>query len=166
MNELLPDISVIVCTRDGADSLRLTLECLASARREGILTEVVVVDNAGSDSNKEVVASYRGRFPIQYRYQPKPRSYGKRHRLKRERGVAGTDAAAGHRIQPRLLQRDVALDRARKTGVCYAQVRLRPYRQRVKQARLLHTHPLLGRLFCLLNHLRWRFLYLTSYLYP
>jgi len=288
MNELLPDISVIVCTRNRADSLRITLECLASARREGILTEVVVVDNASSDSTKEVVASFRGRIPIRYLYEPTLGSYGKSHALNRAldegrlgeiiaildddmsphpdwfqgvvaickrwpdcdifagpsyviwpsahvpdwakrvrlhswvfsssntgksdsrlengrwfsgnhfwvrsrvfaqgrrfrdvwltepdfildlvemgyRGVAGPDAAAGHRIQPRLLQRDVALDRARKTGVCYAQVRLRPYRQRVKQARLLHTHPLLGRLFCLLNHLRWRFLYLTSYLYP
>ncbi len=81
-------------------------------------------------------------------------------------GVAGPDAIAGHRIQPALLQRSVALDRARLGGSCTSWVRLQPYRSRVKQARLFHEHPLLARLFCILNHLRWRFLYLASYLYP
>jgi glycosyltransferase involved in cell wall biosynthesis len=81
-------------------------------------------------------------------------------------GIATPDAVAGHRLQPELLDRKVLLNRAKKTGVLSAQVRLEPYRKKVKQARLLHAYPLLGRLFCLLNHLRWRILYLTAYLYP
>lgn len=82
------------------------------------------------------------------------------------RGVAGPDAVAGHRIQTELLQREFALNRARMVGSRHAWLRLQPYRQSVKQARLLHKHPWLGRLFCLLNYLRWRLLYLVSYFYP
>lgn len=81
-------------------------------------------------------------------------------------GVSGRDAMAGHRIQPALLERDVVIKRARQTGVCAAWLRLQPYRRNMKQARMLHAHPLLGRLFCVLNHLRWRALYLFSYLLP
>jgi len=80
-------------------------------------------------------------------------------------GVAGPDAIAGHRVQPALLQKEVALDRARKLGLNGAWLRLQPYRKTVKQARLLHAHPWAARVFCLLNHLRWRFLYLLSYVY-
>ena len=81
-------------------------------------------------------------------------------------GIATPDAIAGHRVQSQLLDRKVLLDRAKKTGSLFAQVRLEPYRKKVKQARLLRKHPLLGRLFCILNHLRWRLLYIVSYLYP
>jgi glycosyltransferase involved in cell wall biosynthesis len=81
------------------------------------------------------------------------------------RGVAGRGAIAGHRIQPELLQRDIVLNRAKKTGALYAWLRLQPYRSKVKQARLLHGHPWLGRLFCLLVYLRWRMTYFISYLY-
>jgi glycosyltransferase involved in cell wall biosynthesis len=81
-------------------------------------------------------------------------------------GVAGPDAVAGHRIQPTLLQRSVALERARKIGKCKAWFRLQPYRKKMRQARQFHQHPWLSRLYCVLNHLRSRFLYLASYLYP
>jgi glycosyltransferase involved in cell wall biosynthesis len=80
-------------------------------------------------------------------------------------GVAGPDAVAGHRIQPALLQRNVAADRAKKLGE-KAWVCLQPYRKHVRQARLFHDHPLLARMFCLVDALRWRFLFLGSYLYP
>lgn len=73
---------------------------------------------------------------------------------------------SGHRIQPELLQKDIVIRRAKKTGQCAAWLRLQPYRKHMKQARLLHTHPALGRIFCLLNHLRWRSLLLISYLLP
>jgi glycosyltransferase involved in cell wall biosynthesis len=80
-------------------------------------------------------------------------------------GVAGPDAIAGHRVQLELLQRDIALQRARKGGD-RAWVRLQPYRKSVRQARLFQAHPWLARLYCVLNYLRWSLLYLASYLYP
>jgi glycosyltransferase involved in cell wall biosynthesis len=80
-------------------------------------------------------------------------------------GVTGPDAIAGHRVQPQLLQKMVVLDRAKKTGVALAQLRLQPYRNKVKHARLLHRHPCLGRLFCLLNCTRWCLCYMASYVY-
>jgi glycosyltransferase involved in cell wall biosynthesis len=282
------DISVIIPTQNRADSLSLTLECLASANRDGVRAEIIVVDNAGSDNTKEVVASFSQRLSVRYLYEPTLGVFGKSHALNRAldagglggiiavldddmspdpnwlqgvmkickrwpdkdlftghtyiiwpsedvpewakrgkihsklfsagylgdsdseleegrwylgghfwfrsrvlqmgkrfkdiwvtepdfqldlaelgfSGVASRDAIAGHRIQPALLQKDVALSRARKTGACLAWLNLQPYRRKVKQARLLHEHPLLGRLFCLLTHWRWRLLYLISYLYP
>jgi glycosyltransferase involved in cell wall biosynthesis len=81
-------------------------------------------------------------------------------------GMAGPDAIAGHRIQPALLEPGIALGRARKSGICKAQVRLQPYRKTVRQARLFHEHPWLARLFCALNGWRWSLLYLASYLHP
>jgi glycosyltransferase involved in cell wall biosynthesis len=283
----VPDISVIIPTQNREDSLRVTLECLASANRDGIQAEIIVVDNAGTDHTKDVAESFRDRIPLRYFYEPTLGVFGKSHALNRaldsgglgdlivvldddmspdsnwfqgvaaiskrwpdkdiftghtyivwpcaevpdwakkiklqswlfsadgygdsdyelrdgrwflgghfwfrsrvleggrrfkdiwvtepdfqldlvERGfggVAGPDAISGHRIQPGLLQRDLVLNRARKTGICGARLRLEPYRKKVKQARLLHEHPWLGRAFCLLNYWRWCLLYLTSFLY-
>jgi glycosyltransferase involved in cell wall biosynthesis len=282
-----PNITVIIATKNRADSLRVTLECLASANRDGIRAEILVVDNAGSDNTKEVAQSFADRFPVRYLYEPTTGVYGKSSALNRaldagglgeliaildddmspdsnwfqaladiskrwpdkdiftghtyiiwpnenvpdwakkkkleswlfssvsyappdfelqegrwfsgnhiwfrsrilnhkpkfkdiwatepdfqldlvERGfggVASSEAVAGHRIQPSLLQRDLALARAKKTGACGAWLRLQPYRKRLKHARMLHEHPLLGRLFFLANLWRWRFLYLTSFLH-
>jgi hypothetical protein len=80
-------------------------------------------------------------------------------------GVASSEAVAGHRVQPSLLQRDLALDRAKKTGINGAWLRLQPYRKRLKHARLLHDHPWLGRIYLLANLWQWRFLYLASFLH-
>jgi glycosyltransferase involved in cell wall biosynthesis len=283
------NLTVIIATRNRADSLRVALECLASANRDGIRTEIIVVDNAGRDHTKQVVDSFSQRIPIRYLYEPKLGTFGKSHALNcaldagslgeiiavldddmspdlgwfqgikavcerwpdkdlftgrtfiiwpfenvpgwagkkgnlqsmlladqdfgksdtelkdgrwylgghfwfRSRvlargrrfkdiwvtepdfqldlveegcgGVATPNVISGHRIQPSLLQKDIALNRARKTGASCAWLRLEPYREKVKQARLLHHHPWLGRLFCLANHLRWRLLYLLSFLYP
>jgi glycosyltransferase involved in cell wall biosynthesis len=81
-------------------------------------------------------------------------------------GVSARDAKAGHRIQPYLLEKEVVLERARKTGKSAAWLRLQPYRKHMKQARMLHEYPLLGRIFCLLNHVRWTGFYCISYLFP
>ena len=56
------------------------------------------------------------------------------------------------------------MERARKTGAEKAWVRLRPYRQSVRQARLFYEHPWLARVFCFFNWLRWRILYFASFL--
>src|SRR5712692_5514530 len=288
MSKLLRDISVVIPTQNRAESLRITLECLASANLDGIRAEVIVVNNAGRDNTGEIVASFGPRIPLRYLYEPTLGVYGKSHALNRAldtnglaeiiavldddmsphpdwfqgvmaicrrwpnkdlftghtyiiwpyddvprwakkprlqswlfsaghvsnsdseleegrwylgghfwfrsrildtgrrfkdiwvtepdfqldlselgfSGVSSRDAVAGHRIQPTLLQKDVALQRAKRTGVCAAWLRLSPYRRKVKQARLLHKHPWLGRIFCLLNHFRWRLLFLASYLCP
>jgi len=287
MSELRPDISVIIPTRNRAASLGITLECLASANRDGIRAEVIVVNNAGSDNTEKVVTSFGKRIPIRYLYEPTLGVFGKSHALNRaldapglgeiiavldddmspnpdwfqgvmsicrrwpnkdlftghtyivwpsgdvpewakrpklrswlfsavnidetdseleegrwflgghfwfrsrvlgtgkrfkdvwvtepdfqldlvEQGFSGVsshDAVAGHRIQQPLLQKDVVLRRAEQTGASTARLRLQPYRRTVKQARLFHDHPWLGRVFCIANHLRWRGLYLISYLF-
>lgn len=287
-NAIRPDISVIISTQNRAASLQVTLECLASADRDGLSVEIIVVNNAGQDRTEEIVESFRQRIPIRYLYEPTLGTFGKSHALNRAlgagglggiiavldddmsphpdwfqgvaaitkrwpckdiftghtyiiwpevdvpvwakkprlqswlfsaghvsehdaemkkgrwflgghfwfrsrvldtglrfkdiwvtepdfqlnlvelgfSGVSGRDAMAGHRVQPVLLQKDVIMERAKKTGLCAAWLRLQPYRKNMKQARLLHAHPFLGRLFCLLNHLRWRALCLISYLLP
>jgi glycosyltransferase involved in cell wall biosynthesis len=279
------DISVIIPTRNRAASLAITLECLASADRDGLQVEVIVVNNSGEDHTEDIVDSFRGRLPIKYLHEPAP---GKSHALNRAldagnlgeivavldddmsphaewfqgvaaickrwsdkdlfsgytyiiwpndevpawakkpklqswlfsaghvpeadaklkegrwflgghfwfrsrvietgrrfkdiwvtepdfqldlvesgcSGVSARDAMSGHRIQPELLQKDVVTRRARKTGECAAWLRLQPYRKKMKQARLLHSHPVLGRLFCLFSHGIWWFLYMISYLLP
>jgi glycosyltransferase involved in cell wall biosynthesis len=81
MTDLVPDISVVVCTRNRAESLGLTLECLASANREGICAEVIVVDNAGADRTREIAESFASRIPIRYLYEPKTKEFGKCHAL-------------------------------------------------------------------------------------
>lgn len=281
-----PNITVIVPTQNRAESLRITLECLASANRDRIRVEIIVVDNGGTDNSKDVAESFAERIPLRYLYEPTRGVYGKSSALNRALdagglgdliaildddmtpdpnwfqavaaiskrwpekdiftghtyiiwpsenvpewakkqlleswlfssvgyappdyelsdgewfsgnhiwfrsrilnhkprfkdiwatepdfqldlvekgfgGVAGSEAIAGHRIQPALLQREVVLARAKKTGICGAWLRLQPYRKRIKHARMLHEHPWFGRLFCLISLWRWRFHYLTSFL--
>jgi glycosyltransferase involved in cell wall biosynthesis len=286
MSRTQSDISVVIPTQNRAASLQITLECLASANRDGLDVDVVVVDNAGRDSTKTIVKSFADRIPIRYLYEPQTGTFGKSHALNRAldegilgeiiaildddmsphadwfqgvaaicrrwpekdiftgytyivwptedvplwannpklqrwlfstghvpesdaamngwflgghfwfrsrvlatgrrfkdiwvtepdfqldlvtdgfSGVSGRDAMTGHRIQPSLLQKDVVMSRARRTGQCVAWLRLDPYRKHMKQARLLHAHPVLGRSFCILNHLRWKVLYAISYMFP
>jgi len=288
MTTQVPDISVIIPTQNRADSLRITLECLASGNRGGLQVEIVVVNNAGHDNTEEIVCSFAQRIPIRYLYEPTLGTFGKSHALNcaldagslggliaildddmspdanwfqgvaaisarwpekdlftgythivwpcdqvpawatapklqswlfsaghvpetdaemktgrwflgghfwfRSRvlengrrfkdiwvtepdfqldlvqsgysGVSGRDAKAGHRVQPALLQKEVVTQRARKTGKCAAWLRVQPYREHMKQARMLHQYPVAGRIFCLANHLRWLALYLISYLFP
>jgi len=283
-----PQVSVIICTRNRADSLRVTLQALAAADRRGIRVEVVVVDNAGNDSARQVVESFASQFSVRYLYQPVTGIFGKSHALNCAldagglgalivildddisvdpdwflqlaaisarwpqmdiftgttyvvwpagpvpawasppriqtlilsaacfgptdtelqggqwcvgghfwfrsrvlqhrprfpdcwatepvfqldlaelgfRSVACPQARAGHRVQHALLDRRAALERARKTGRDVAWVRLQPFRTRVKQARMLRDHPWFGRLFCLVNYLRWRASSLLSIFYP
>jgi glycosyltransferase involved in cell wall biosynthesis len=282
-----PDITVIIPTRDRAPSLRITLECLATANRAGIQAEVLVVDNCSTDDTKEVVASFQNRIPLRYLYQPALGVYGKSHSLNlalnqdglgdiiavldddmspypewfqgvaavcarwpdkdifsgaiftvwpcenvpawartlkgksealvfstvdlgekesvledgrwysgnqfwfRQRALRGTrrfkdiwltepdfqldlmelgsggvgdpSVKAGHRIQAALLQKEGVLQRSKKFGREEAWLRLQPYRQRVKQARQLHSHPWLGRLYCLAYSCWWRVPYAISY---
>jgi len=283
-----PDISVIISTRNRADSLAITLESLASANREGVRVEVIVADNASQDHTKRVAESFGDRIPVRYCYVPTVGVYGKSHALNhaldsgnigeliavldddvtvdpnwlqavmaisrrwpdkdnftgntytiwpdgevpawakdpalscwifssyrvtesdlpqpsgmwwsgnhwwfRSRvvangrrfkdlwftepdfqldleelglgGIASSEAVIGHRVQRALLQKDLVLKRAKNTGAGAAFVRLQPYRKTIKQARLLSTHPWLGRAYLLANYTRWRARYILSYCYP
>ena len=283
-----PDISVVISTHNRASSLEITLECLAAANRDGIVVDVVVVDNASRDNTEAVVQAFTEKLPVRYLYEATIGTSGKSHALNRAldagnlgdlivvldddmspamgwwqgvaaiskrwpdkdiftgytyiiwptavvpewatkprlqswlfsaghvpdadselregrwflgghfwfrsrvldggqrfkdiwvtepdfqldlvelgyRGMSGKDAVAGHRIQPPLLQKEVVLQRAKKTGINAAWLRLQPYRKNMKQARLLHEHPVLGRVFCLLNRWRWGLCYLISFLLP
>ena len=63
------NFSVIVATRNRAESLKDTLSKLASQETEGRFTyEVVVVDNGSSDSTRQVVETFAAGFPVAVRY--------------------------------------------------------------------------------------------------
>src|SRR6202043_3935219 len=66
-----------------------TLECLASANRDGIRAEVIVVDNAGGDNTKEVANSFSHRIAVRYLYEPETAGYGKVHALNRALSAGG-----------------------------------------------------------------------------
>lgn len=285
MAEQLPDISVIIATRNRAESLRTTLASLQAADRRGLRVDVVVVDNAGTDDTRSVVESFSPRLPVRYLYEPVLGVFGKSHAVNRAldtgglgeiiaildddisadpkwfqavaaisrrwpgidiftgltyiiypaenvpewarrphcqglvcsaggfgntdreldpgqfcvgghfwfrsrvlqhvphfsdcwltephfqldlaefgcRTVASPEAIVGHRVQAALLDRKTALIRVYDSGKQIADMRLRPYRSRVKQARMLNQHPWLGRAFCLLSHLRWRLSWAASF---
>lgn len=287
MDRSTPDVSVIIPTRNRADSLRITLECLASADRQGIRTEIIVVDNGSNDHTKDVVAEFQERIPIRYLYESKCGAYGKSHSLNLALDVGGLGeiiavldddmspapdwlqgvigvcqrwpdkdlfggdiytiwpsqdvpewaksersqmlilsagelgemeaplpegrwfggnhfwfrarvlegkrrfqdtwltepdfeldliesgfgtmispkTKCGHRVQPVLLQKTIAMERAKRFGGAEARVRLYPYRETVKQARQLYEHPWFGRFYCMTRLSWWCLQYLASYFY-
>jgi len=75
-----PDVSVIISTRNRADSLRTTLESLTAADRSGIAVEIVVVDNGGDDDTEGVASSFGRRIPVTFVREP---MVGKCHALNR-----------------------------------------------------------------------------------
>lgn len=69
--EQAPTISVVVCTRDGADDLISGLACLT--RCEYPAFEVVVVDNAPTTPDvRRVVESCEGPIPLRHVVEPRP----------------------------------------------------------------------------------------------
>jgi len=77
------DISVVICTRNRAASLRQTLTCLANADRTGLRVEVIVVDNNGADETPEVLSTFEDRLHVRYVFEPRQGAYGKSHALNR-----------------------------------------------------------------------------------
>jgi len=84
-----PSISVIIPTRNRAESLRITLECLASADRAGIQAELIVVDNGSTDNTRQIAEAFQGRIPLRYVYEPAQGVYGKSHSLNRVLDAGG-----------------------------------------------------------------------------
>ena len=60
------DISVIICTKNRAESLRETLLCLACADQKGILVEIVIVDNNSNDKTQDIVTGFESKLAIRY----------------------------------------------------------------------------------------------------
>lgn len=72
---------MIICTRNRAQSLALTLESLAAADRSGLEMEVRIVDNGSVDNTRAVVMEFAGRLPITYLVEQALGNYGKSHAL-------------------------------------------------------------------------------------
>lgn len=74
MPEAVPTVSVIICTRDRAESLRDTLQSLHASMADAALqTEIVIVDNASQDHTPAVVDQMRPLFGagvLQYVSEP------------------------------------------------------------------------------------------------
>ena len=66
------DITVIICTYNRAESLRLTLETLSKlCIPQGLTWELLVVDNHSTDRTKIVCEKFLTRLPLRYLYQGK-----------------------------------------------------------------------------------------------
>lgn len=66
-----PFITVIICTRDRASSLRRVLESLVvAAQRMPREWELLVVDNGSSDATPDVIASFADRLPVRRVAEP------------------------------------------------------------------------------------------------
>jgi glycosyltransferase involved in cell wall biosynthesis len=85
------DISVVICTRNRATSLKETLTHLADGDRSGIDVEIVVVDNGGTDATPEVARDFENHFPVRYVFEPRQGVFGKSHALNRvlDEGLLG-----------------------------------------------------------------------------
>jgi glycosyltransferase involved in cell wall biosynthesis len=84
------DISVIVCTRDRAESLAETLDSLAAqVLPQSVAWEVLVVDNASGDRTGAVAQEFANRHPGRFRYVHEARP-GKSFALN-----AGVEASRG-----------------------------------------------------------------------
>ena len=67
------DVTIAICTRNRAASLRRTLNSLALIEFPGgIQCEVVVIDNGSSDDTGSVIRSFVGTLPIRHDIEPTP----------------------------------------------------------------------------------------------
>jgi glycosyltransferase involved in cell wall biosynthesis len=73
-------LSVIIPTRNRADSLQLTLQSLLSQTLPRNLFEVLVIDNGSTDKTKNVVQSFQQKLGnVQYFFEPSPGLHVGRH---------------------------------------------------------------------------------------
>ena len=67
------DISVILCTWNNADRLRITLDAVAQCRiPEGLRWELVLVNNNSTDHTEAVADGFEGRLPLTRVFEPTP----------------------------------------------------------------------------------------------
>ena len=75
-----PRVSVLIATRDRADSLSRTLDALARLPRQAPSWEVLVVDNGSTDRTPEVIRAFTEVLPLVHLAEPSP---GKNRALNR-----------------------------------------------------------------------------------
>jgi glycosyltransferase involved in cell wall biosynthesis len=82
-------ITVAICTFNRAESLRLTLDSLASTQIPRDLSwEVLIVNNNSTDHTDDVISEYIGRLPVRRVFEPRA---GKSNALNRATDVAKGD---------------------------------------------------------------------------
>ena len=82
------DVSVIVCTRNRASSLKRTLQSLADLSvPAGLCWEMIVVDNNSTDDTPDVIAGFSGVLPLVAAFEARDGLSNARNR--------GVQAAAG-----------------------------------------------------------------------
>lgn len=65
------DLSVILCTYNNADRLRITLDALCELKSpQDVDWELVMVNNNSTDKTEEVIKSFADSLPITYAYEP------------------------------------------------------------------------------------------------
>lgn len=68
-NDRVPEISIILATRNRVESLRETLGALAAQETGGAFTyEVLVADNGSSDGTRQAIERCRPGYPVSLRY--------------------------------------------------------------------------------------------------
>ncbi len=77
---LVPDITVIIPTRRRPESLRETLRCLATTGHEGLLIDVIVVENDTELKCKEIALSFLPLLSMRHLQETLP---GKAHCINR-----------------------------------------------------------------------------------
>jgi glycosyltransferase involved in cell wall biosynthesis len=66
------NVSVILCTYNRCESLRLTLQSFCGIRvPTGITWELLLIDNNSRDATKTVFEEFRERLPIRYLFEPR-----------------------------------------------------------------------------------------------
>ena len=66
-----PEISVLICTRNRADKLRLTLASIHAGRHPDAF-EVIVVDNGSTDDTSAVALEFSAGLPLRLVAEPRP----------------------------------------------------------------------------------------------
>lgn len=65
------DISVVLCTYNNAERLRITLQSFCRLNQpQGLDWELVTVDNNSTDNTETIIKSFGDRLPIRYVYEP------------------------------------------------------------------------------------------------
>ena len=66
------DVSVIICTYNRCESLRLTLESICHLEiPEGVTWELLLVDNNSNDATRQECEAFSGKLPLRYLFEPR-----------------------------------------------------------------------------------------------